>query len=263
MATENENTEKVKLVKPKNVSFNEDETQKIWTHPDGTMERIITKEGHETRQYWHSSGSYEENRADGSTIKFYANNITEYAKGSVTITIDNNGDIKIHGHNRINVDTDAHIEVGKHASIVVADMADVYAGGHVKVAATDIALQSTSGSIVLNAERDIEFRAKGGRISGHSNGVTTFTTDNGDFHVATKGKIDMNSALDTKIAAGGQANVSSQGTMKLASSGTATLNGKGSTVIAGGSIRVGSGQVGPATASFIPTNGPSPDSPKT
>lgn len=252
------------------IPFKDDPTQKIIQYPDGSWDRIITIDGKTTRQSHHASGSYEEKRSDGTHVMFAANNTIMYSKGGITMSIDNHGDIKIKGHARINVDTDAHIAVGKNASIAVGGAADVYASGHIKLAATDIAIQSTGGSIVFNSARDIELRADKGRITGHSSGVTTFTTDSGDFHVDSAGKVQMNSKMDTDIKSGAKlnttskdaTNITSQDALNTNSQTDTTINTKAKTEIKSqkatnihgfdDGVNVAGGQVAATSAAFLP-----------
>lgn len=187
-------------------------THKHWQWPDGTSIHYNPEEGSETLVIHHSSGSYFEFRGTGTTVQFSPNNHVMYQKGGMTMSVDNNGDIKFSGHGRVNIDHDAHIEVAKNASIAVNGMAEVHSKGHVKFSAADIYLGTTQGSIVLASARDIEIKADKGRILQHSAGVNQLTTDSGDFHTEVGGKInlkakdDINSETDKDISekAGGK-----------------------------------------------------------
>ena len=155
-----------------------------------------------------------------------------YQKGGLTLSVDNNGDVKMAGHGRVNIDTDAHIEVAKDASIVVNGQAEIVGRGHVKFAAADISLQSTQGSIVLNAARDIEIRADKGRIFQHSSGVNQLTTDSGDFHVEVAGDIvakatNINRIAQKDITESAQGNIieSAQSDITSDCGGTNTISG--------------------------------------
>lgn len=161
---------------------------KIDQWPDGTTISYNPEGGKETLIVKHSSGSYFEFRGTGSVVNFSSNNHLTYQKGGMTLSVDNNGDIKMSGHGRINVDHDAHIEVAKNASVAVNGMADIHSKGHVKFSAADILL-STKGSIVLASGRDIELKADKGRILQHSAGANQLTTDSGDFHIEVGGKM--------------------------------------------------------------------------
>lgn len=162
---------------------------KIMQWPDGTVIVYNPESNNETLTIYHSSGSYHEFRGTGSMVTFASNNHLMYQKGGLTMSVDNNGDIKLMGHTRLNIDGDLHAEVAKNASLVINGMSEVVSRGHLKFAAADIELATTQGSIVINAARDVEVKADKGRILQHSSGVNQVTTDAGDFHVEVAGDI--------------------------------------------------------------------------
>src|SRR5688572_19830252 len=59
--------------------------------------------GKERIRIAHKHGSYIEMSADGKIVQYTVGNKQEYNKGGVTVTIDENQDMKVHGHARINV----------------------------------------------------------------------------------------------------------------------------------------------------------------
>lgn len=188
-----------KMVPPKEYGL-----LKAWTWPDGTVISLNTRKGEENLRVHHSSGSYTEIRTNGTVVNFSSNNVLSYQKGGMTLTYDNNADVKGMGHARLSISHDAHIEVAKNASIMVNGMADVHGTGHVKLSAADISLSTTEGSICLAAERDVEIKAKSGRILAHSQNALQLTTGAGDVHVESGGDVVVvANGKDVKVSAAG------------------------------------------------------------
>lgn len=213
-------------------------TKILWASPDGSMLKQIVRDEKETLLFFHSSGGWEQWGPGGDHTSFSPNGHISYAKGGTTLSIDNNGDIKIKGHNRINVDVDAHVTFGKNFSMVVGGHTDIYSGGHTKIAATDIGLQTTAGSVVTNSARDVEVRADQGRISHHSSGVQTHTMTSGDFHVDTAGKVQTVSALNTEITTNEKLITNSTDTTYVNSQANIETTSKGDTIEKGATIQL-------------------------
>lgn len=182
-STENKKHPEPELTAKKMVPTEKYGLLKTWEFPDGTVIHINTKRGEENLRIYHTSGTYHEFRTNGTHVQFSSNNIVTYQKGGATLTWDNNFDMKGDGHARICISHDAHIECAKNASIACNGRTDVHSTGHIKLSAADVSLSTTEGSIVFAAERDIEFKAKGGRILMHSQNATQITTDQGDVHI--------------------------------------------------------------------------------
>lgn len=186
---------------------------KVFEWPDGTVIHLNTKKGEENMRIYHSSGTYSEFRTDGTNVNFTSNNNISYQKGGVTITYDHNSDTKGMGQARVSVSHDTHIEVAKNASIVLNGQADVHSTGHLKIsAAGDLSLSTGSGSVVIAAERDIEMKAKGGRILMHAEGgAVQITSKAGDIHLETGADIVSVAQGDIKETATGNIKENAQG----------------------------------------------------
>lgn len=203
-----------------------DPTTKVIQTPDGRVQVHSTRAETEGHLDYQADGSFKYHSSTGSVVEFASNNHLMYQKGGFTLTVDNNGDIKMSGHGRVNFDHDTHIEVAKNASIVVNGLAEVHSTGHLKITAADLYLGSTKGSVVINAARNLEMTATKGTITQHSTGVHTITTDSGDFHVDTAGMIDMKSSMDTSIKSQAGITTQSQSDTNINSSG-GNINTKG------------------------------------
>lgn len=243
--------EKVRLppIPDELTSVKYDPTTKIYQTPDGRVVVHSVRQDVEGILEFQADGSYKVHSNTGSIVEFAANNHLMYQKGGFTMTVDNNGDIRMAGHGRINIDHDAHIEVAKNASIAVNGMTDIHSTGHVKITAADFYFGATKGSIVFNSARDMEFTATKGRMTFHSSGVQTHTTDSGDFHVNTAGVLDLNSGMDTTVNAQGNMTLDTKQSMTSKSVQDNTVSAKGSvkTFSDQGTKLEGGGAIGPPT----------------
>lgn len=232
---------------------------KVFEWPDGTIIHLNTERGKENMRIYHSSGSYSEFRSDGTNVQFTSNNAVSYQKGGVTITYDHNSDTKGMGHARISVSHDTHIEVAKNASIVMNGQCDLHSTGHLKVsAAGDLSLSTGSGSVVIAAERDIEMKAKGGRVLIHGEGgAVQITSKDGDVHIEAGADVVSVAKSDIKSEAKGNVSTKAKGTItetgksvKIeASGGDTSIEASGSvkTQGGGGTKIQGGGSSAPAT----------------
>lgn len=151
----------------------------------------LTESGHEVHyddtpgaeriRVSHKSGTYHEISADGRSVTFNVGNKQEYNKGGVTMTVDNNNDVKVSGHNRLLVAGGQHIEVQGDASIAVGgDSLQVTMGNMHTAVAGDVYMAS-KGDMSLNV---------GGSMDMKVAGTTTMTT--GGDHVIKAANIRMN-----------------------------------------------------------------------
>jgi hypothetical protein len=213
---------------------------KVIEWPDGTIIHLNTKKGEENMRIYHSSGSYSEFRSDGTNVQFTSNNSISYQKGGVTITYDHNSDTKGMGQARLSVSHDTHIEVAKNASIVMNGQCDLHSTGHLKVsAAGDLSLSTGSGSIVLAAERDIEMKAKGGRVLIHGEGgAVQITSKDGDIHLETGADIVKVAKGDIKATAQGNISDSAQGSITESAQQSVKVESQGADVTINASTKV-------------------------
>lgn len=151
----------------------------------------LTESGHEVHfddtpgseriRIAHKSGTYDEISYDGRKVSFTVGNRQQYDKGGVTITVDENHDIKVSGHNRMIVGGGQHIEVAGDAAIAVGgDCLNVTLGNmHTAV----------GGDVYMGAKGDMALNI-GGSMKMKVAGTTTMETD-GD-HVIKAANIRMN-----------------------------------------------------------------------
>lgn len=154
-------------------------------HPDTTygakypyLKSFTTESGHSTEhddtpgneriRTAHKSGSYDEISADGRRVTATVNNQVIYTKGGLTISVDQNGDIKIGGHARITVGGDAHIEVSGDVSAAV--------GGNMTTSVTGSSIAHVGGTAFVTAnnmsmqvDNNLNIKAKNIGITAVSN----------------------------------------------------------------------------------------------
>lgn len=108
----------------------------------------------------HSSGTYQEWSADGKVTSYTVGDSKHYGKGGVTMTIDENNDLKISGHNRILVGGGAHIEVAGDAGIAVGGDTMLMSMGNLNAHVNNIYL-GAKGNMNFNISGEINMKAAG------------------------------------------------------------------------------------------------------
>lgn len=142
--------------------------------PEYPYNRVtVTEGGHETHvddtpgnrriRQSHASGTYSEVSEDGRKVEVVVGNHHQYNKAGYTLTIGENGDIKIQGHARISVGAGSHIEIAGDATIAVGGNLTAKVMGNAKIGAKEVYVGST-GKMELNAGSDLDIKA-GGKIS--------------------------------------------------------------------------------------------------
>lgn len=133
---------------------------KVWETLSGHQIQFDDTPGKERIFIRHASGTYTEISADGKVISYAVGDSKSYNKAGVTFTVDENGDIKMSGHQRIVVGGGAHIEV--------AGDAGVFAGGDLAAAVIGKAniraksmYMGTDGDMNMNVGGNLNIKAKG------------------------------------------------------------------------------------------------------
>ena len=144
----------------------DDHTQKefpkahcLFAFPDGTMCMYDEKNGEYMLQHGRTGSKIGFNNS-GDSVSFTVGNKAEYNKSGTTVTVDHNGDVKIHGHNRIMVGGGSHFEVAGDAGIFVGGDTAVVGMGKVNMRGKS-AYIGTDGDIAMNAGGNMEINVKG------------------------------------------------------------------------------------------------------
>lgn len=157
---------------------------RVKTYPDGTEVHFDSTEGHSRFEIRHSSGNILQMADDGMHTTITVGNRHDYMKEGLTMTVDQNGDIRIGGHARISVDGGAHIEVMGDTSLVTTGNMTQYIGGNLNtVVKGDHNVQVTGNYGLTSKNNTTTVR---GDHTTNTTGDTT-TTIGGSHSTTTKG----------------------------------------------------------------------------
>jgi hypothetical protein len=134
-------------------------------------------------EFAHGSGTFQQWSEDGTEIRVVVGNKHEHLKEGYTLTVGQNGDIRIEGHARVSVGGGCHIEVAGDASIVSTGTITHYASKDYNIVA--------GGSVNIMGQRGLNLSTDGA----HKVKV------NGDHTAKIGGKSDVNSGGNMTIQA--------------------------------------------------------------
>jgi hypothetical protein len=103
---------------------------RVSTYPDGTEIHIDSTPGHSRYEVRHSSGNIMQMADDGMTTTITVGNRHDYMKEGLTLTVDQNGDIRIGGHARVVVQGGAFVEVLGDTNLVTTGNMVQFVGGN-------------------------------------------------------------------------------------------------------------------------------------
>jgi len=169
----------------------------------------------------HGSGTFQQWSEDGTEIKVVVGNKHEHLKEGYTLTVGQNGDIKITGHCRVTVGGGAHIEVAGDVSLVstgtithyAAKDYNIVAGGKVNILGNKSLNLTTDGTHTVRVGKDHKSTV---------HGKSDYTVD-GDHTSAIKGNSDLNLTGNYNAQIGANETVSTRGTKDVSSGGTMTF----------------------------------------
>ena len=119
------------------------------------------------------SGSYIEMSENGKMVTHVTGNQQTMNKGGVTLTVEENNDVKIHGHNRVITDGGSHIEVKGDASIATGGQVALLSMGGLNVGVVgDVYLGSTE-NLKMNVGGNMDMQIKGNQIMNIGGSQTT------------------------------------------------------------------------------------------
>jgi hypothetical protein len=139
--------------------------------PGGHVVTYDDTDGAKRYRLAHPSGTYTEISDDGKVVQVNVANRHVYDKGGLTLTIQENGDIKIGGHARISVGDGAHVEVGGDAMVAVGGDVVMHAHGNIKAGAQDVYI-GARGNMDLNCSGNFNLLV-GGTTNIESDGNMT------------------------------------------------------------------------------------------
>jgi hypothetical protein len=161
--------------------------RKVEEHVGGHRITVDSTPGHRVMERYHGSGTYEQWSEDGTETKVVVGNVQQHMKEGYTLSIDQNGDIRIEGHARLVIGGGAHIEVkGDMSMVVTGDMSQTVTGNFNQVVVGDM------------------ITTVGGKHS---------TISQGDQLTKTDANFTTQAASNYKMTAGGTSDMESKGNM--------------------------------------------------
>lgn len=169
----------------------------------------------------HGSGTFQQWSEDGTEIRVVVGNKHEHLKEGYTLTVEQNGDIKITGHCRVSVGGGVHIEVAGDVSMVSTGTITQYAskdinlvaGGKVNILGARSLNLTTDGTHTVRVGKDHK-----STIHGKSDNII-----DGNHTSAIKGNSDLNLTGNYNAQIGANETVSTRGTKDVSSGGTMTF----------------------------------------
>lgn len=105
----------------------------VSTYPDGTEVIHDVTPGATRYEMRHSSGNILQWADEGGEMKIVVGNSQTYNREGITLTVGQNGDIKITGHATLKVGGGAHIEVTGDTNLITTGDMQHYVGGNYNV----------------------------------------------------------------------------------------------------------------------------------
>lgn len=143
----------------------------------------------------HASGTYTEMGDDGRTTTVVVGNQHQYVKQGVTISIDQNNDVKIGGHHTLKIDGGAHIEVKGQTNIVMgAGTHTVTTPGDLKIGAKNIEMTAQEEFSIFGKYVVIDANEDGGEMILRGPEIKIFGYDHilnktKDFYIRAEGSL--------------------------------------------------------------------------
>lgn len=123
-------------------------------HIGGHRVVVDSTPGHRVTETYHGSGTYKLVAEDGSEHRMVVGNKHEYLKQGYTLTVDQNGDIRIEGHARVIIGGGAHIEVKGDVNMVVTGNMTQTVGGDYKQVVLGNMITSVAGTLSTISQGD-------------------------------------------------------------------------------------------------------------
>ena len=120
--------------------------------------------GKERIRIAHKKGTYMEISQDGRRVDYSVGNHQEYKKGGWSLTVDENGDMKIAGHSRINIAGGSHITVKGNADMAVGGNMNIVALGNMNAAVAGNAYLGINGHMNMDVAKNMHMKVKGSTL---------------------------------------------------------------------------------------------------
>lgn len=108
----------------------------------------------------HQSGTYSLVKHDGTSTSVSVGDIEQYGKGGMTLTVDENQDVKLHGHSRLVMGGGSYVEVAGDGAIGVAGETTVFSKGNLN-AHMDNMYMGVKGNAKFHVDGNMDMQIKG------------------------------------------------------------------------------------------------------
>jgi hypothetical protein len=132
----------------------------VWESESGHIKVISDTKGATYIFQAHQSGSYSLITHDGKTINFSVGDMQNYGKGGISMTVDENMDVKVHGHNRLVVGGGSYVEVAGHAGIAVGGDVALVSKGNLNAHVDNIYI-GAKGNMNFNVDGNMKMKVAG------------------------------------------------------------------------------------------------------
>ncbi len=137
----------------------------------------------------HGSGTFQQWSEDGTEIKVIVGNAHHHMKEGYTLTVNQNGDIKIDGHCRVSVGGGAHVEVKGDVSLVSTGKITMYTAKDFNVVAAGKINMVGRGGVNISTDNSMKVRTVGDFITKVGGISSTVSAGNMSFNAP---QIDLN-----------------------------------------------------------------------
>lgn len=167
--------------------------------PGGHRITMDSTPGHRVMERYHGSGTVEQWAEDGSETKIVVGNAHEHIKEGYTLTVDQNGDIRIEGHARVSVGGGVHLEIAGDVTMYCGGNFSQYVAKNYNLMVTGDVNISTQGNMntTVNGERTTAIGKNDAKNVGLRQidkvGSDKLTDVGGNMSTAVKGKSAENS----------------------------------------------------------------------
>jgi len=196
-------------------------------HIGGHRQVFDSTPGHRIVETMHGSGTFEQWSEDGSEIRVIVSNKYEHVKEGYTLTVNQNGDIKIDGHCRVSIGGGAHVEVTGDVSLVstgsithyAAKDYNIVAGGKVNILGNKSLNLTTDGTHTVRVGKDHRSTIHGKSdyiVDGNHTSSIQGNSDNlvkGNIGLRVDGNATTRTTGNESAIIGGTKDVSAGGTM--------------------------------------------------
>lgn len=133
--------------------------RQVHEHIGGHRTVMDSTPGNRIVETAHGSGTFQQWSEDGTEIKVVVGNAHHHLKEGYTLTVDQNGDIKIEGHARVSVGGGCHVEVRGDVSIVSTGNITTYASGNYNIVAGKKVNILGRGGVNISTDSSINMKA--------------------------------------------------------------------------------------------------------